>query len=169
VCDLLLAVCASSGVAAVADTLPPAAPQIVRSLELRERYDARKAFGATAIFIDSVAVHHTYNEASTVIWKDELGKWQWSQVSEIGPGGLLPMERKLQYSRERALTDEQSAVLDRIIRDRSLYSGEPRRLGVGAPSHTMEIITPYGRTTVSWDGLLEGPAGQIADIALGRG
>lgn len=86
---LLLAVCASSGAAAVADTLPPAAPQIGRSLELRERYDARKAFGATSIFIDSVAVHHTYNEASTIICKDELGKWQGSQVSEIGPAACF--------------------------------------------------------------------------------
>lgn len=170
---LLLAACVSSGTATVSDIArPPTAPQIIRSLELRERYDAMKNVGSTAIFIDSVAVHHTYNEASTVIWKDEFGKWQWSQVAEVGPGGLLPMERKLQYNRGRTLTDEQSATLDHLVSDRSLYRGKIKRSGgpgIGAPTHTMEIITPHGRTVISWDGRLEGTAGQIADIALGRG
>lgn len=154
-------------------TNPPKAtsPEFTRSLELRQRYGARTNFRSTVIFIDSVAVHHIYAEASTVMWKDKLGKWQWSQVSEIGPGGMLRIERKLESKTERALTVSQSVELDDLIKKRSLYrgaisqSGSP---GIGAPEHTMEITTPYGRRTYSWAGRLEGAAGQIADIALGK-
>ena len=121
--------------------------------------------------MDSVAVHHVYAEASTVVWKDETGKWQWSRVSEIGPGGLLPIERKMESNRDRLLTAAQSEMLDRLIADHRLYSEERRTIdptGVGAASHVMSIVTPFGRTTVSWDGRLEGVSGQVADIVLGN-
>lgn len=167
-----LAACASGGVALTADLSPPTAPEIVRSFELRDRYNQARHTGRTAIFVDSVAVHHIYAEASTIAWKDESGKWQWSQVSEIGPGGLLPTPRKLESNTSRSLTVADSEALDRLIKDHRLYTGKTQTtgtMGVGAPSHVMSIVTPFGRTTVSWDGRLEGVSGQIADIVLGKG
>lgn len=167
---LLLTGCAISA-KPVINTTKATSPEITRSLKLRERYNARTNFGSTVIFIDSVAVHHIYAEASTVMWKDELGKWQWSQVSEIGPGGMLRIERKLESKTERALTASQSAELEELIKKRSLYWGaisQSGSRGIGAPEQTMEIITPYGRRTYSWAGRLEGAAGQIADLALGK-
>ena len=63
-------------------------------------------------------------------------------------------------------------MLDQLISDHRLYS-EKRQMtdptGVGAPGHVMSIVTPFGRTTVSWDGRLEGISGKVADIVLGNG
>jgi hypothetical protein len=167
-----LAACAGRNVPPNADFSAPTAPEIERSFALRERYNAPKHIGGTAIFVDSVAVHHIYAEASTVVWKDETGKWQWSQVSEIGPGGLLPIERKMESNRERPLTAAQSQMLDQLIADHRLYSEKRQTTdptGVGAPGHVMSIVTPFGRTTVSWYGRLEGVSGKVADIVLGNG
>lgn len=172
VLSIALAACAGRNLPINADFAAPTAPEIERSFALRERYNAPKHIGGTAIFVDSVAVHHIYAEASTVVWKDETGKWQWSRVSEIGPGGLLPIERKMESNRGRPLTALQSQMLDRLIADHRLYS-EKRQMtdptGVGAPVHVMSIVTPFGRTTVSWDGRLEGISGKVADIVLGNG
>ncbi|RZL84379.1 MAG: hypothetical protein EOP66_02910 [Sphingomonas sp.] len=166
-----LAACAGHNVPLNTDFSAPTSPEIARSFAIRERYHSPKHVGGTAIFVDSVAVHHVYAEASTVVWKDETGKWQWSRVSEIGPGGLLPIERKMESNRDRLLTAAQSQMLDRLIADHRLYSEERRTIdptGVGAASHVMSIVTPFGRTTVSWDGRLEGVSGQVADIVLGN-
>ena len=121
--------------------------------------------------MDSVAVHHTHHEGSTIAWKDETGTWQWSQASEVGPGGLLRVERKLEAHQTKALTEDQARSLERLIREPELYSGEVRRTGqsgVGAPFHVMAIVTPFGRTIVRWDGRLGGPSGEVADIVLGH-
>ena len=147
-------------------------PNIVRSLELRERYETPRDFGRSVIYIDSIGGHHIRHEASTVLWKDEGGQWQWSQVSEKVPGGLLPTERALEHNRARTLEAEDAAQLDRLLADPGLYrdeieKGAPR--GIGAPSHVMEVITPQGHRVISWDGRLLGLAGQLADIALGGG
>lgn len=166
------AACASGTALYNADFSPPTAPEIVRSLEIRGRYDAPRPTGQTVIYVDSVAVHHTRGEASTIVWKDDAGKWQRSQVSEVGPGGLLPVPQRLERNVSRTMTDEEAAALDRLIADRSLYDGKVRRsgtVGIGAPVHVMAIVTPFGRTTLSWDGRLEGAAGAVADIVLGKG
>jgi hypothetical protein len=66
----------------------------------------------------------------------------------------------------------ESRKLDRLIADPCLYSGKTRAsdpTGVGAAGHVMSIVTPFGRTTLSWDGRLKGVGGQIADIVLGKG
>ncbi len=167
-----LASCAGRNVPLNADFSPPTSPEIARSFTLRDRYNLPKHTGGTAIFVDSVAVHHIYAEASTVVWKDETNKWQWNQVSEIGPGGLLPTERKLESNKSRSLTNAESETLDRLIADRRLYSGKTQTtgtMGIGAPGHVMSIVTPFGRTTISWGGRLKGVGGTIADIVLGKG
>jgi hypothetical protein len=169
---IALTACVGRQVPINADFSAPTSPEIARSFALRDRYNAPKHIGGTAIFVDSVAVHHVHAEASTVVWKDETGKWQWSRVSEIGPGGLLPIERQMESNRDRSLTVTESKTLDRLIADHRLYSGKARTIdptGVGAAGHVMSIVTPFGRTTVSWDGQLKGVSGEIADIVLGKG
>jgi hypothetical protein len=169
--SVALTACAGSIAPLNADFSPPISAEIARSFALRDRYEAPKHIGGTAIFVDSVAVHHIYAEASTIVWRDEAGKWQWSQVSEIGPGGLLPIERKLQANENRSLTVAESETLDRLIADRRLYSEKTQTTGtmyIGAPGHVMSVVTPFGRRTVSWGGRLEGISGAIADIVLNK-
>ena len=171
VLPIVLTACAGRHAPLNTDFSAPTSPEIARSFALRDRYNAAKHIGGTAIFVDSVAVHHVYAEASTVVWKDESGKWQWSRVSETGPGGLLQIERKMESNRDHPLTATDTETLDRLIKDRQLYSGKTRTTaptGVGAPGHVMSIVTPFGRTTISWDGRLEGVSGEVADIVLGR-
>lgn len=83
------------------------APELVGGFELRDRYKLAKHIGETAIYIDSVAVHHLRTEASTIVWKDSNGRWHWNQAVEIGPGGLLPVERKLESHESRVLTSDE--------------------------------------------------------------
>jgi hypothetical protein len=153
------------------DFSPPAVAEIARGFELRDRYNLPKHVGGTAIFVDSVAVHHLYSEASTIVWRDETGRWRRSQAVEEGPGGLLAIERRLQSNETRSLTDAEARSLERLIRDKTLYSGKVRRtgkVGIGAPLHVMAIVTPFGRTTIRWDGRLRGASGALADIVLGH-
>ncbi|WP_206757483.1 hypothetical protein, partial [Sphingomonas sp. CFBP 13733] len=84
----------------------------------------------------------------------------------------LPIERKMESNRELPLTAAQSQMLDQLIEDHRLYSEKRQTTnptGVGAPGHVMSIVTPFGRTTVSWYGRLEGVSGKVADIVLGNG
>ena len=153
------------------DYSPPRVAEIARGFELRDRYHLPTHVGATAIYVDSVVVHHVDSEASTIAWRDEAGHWQWSQATEVGPGGLLTIERSLEAHETRTLTDAEAEAVERLIRNPRLYGGEVRRtgeIGVGAPFHVMAIVTPFGRTTVRWDGRLRGPSGAVADIILGR-
>jgi len=118
-----------------------------------------------------VAVHHIHYEASTIVWKDAAGRWQRSQAVESGPGDLLTVSRKLDSSETETLTESDVQSLDSLIKDPSLYSGEVQRAGkveIGAAFHVMAISTPYGRTTVKWDGRLLGKSGEVADIVLGH-
>ena len=166
----MIAGCAS-GTTAVVPYAQPSEPEIVRSLELRKRYDLPVPTGSPIIYIDSVAVHHTYNEASTIVWRDTSGAWRWSQASEEGPGGLLPVERKLEYFKEAELSRAQGDVLDRIIRNPRLYSDKittSGHVGIGAPFHVMSIVSSHGRATLKWSARLRGDGGDIADIALGH-
>jgi hypothetical protein len=169
---VLSAICVTQAVAqANKDFSRPSAPELVRGFELRDRYNLPKHIGETAIYMDSLSVHHLRSEASTTMWKDATGTWQLSEVIETGPGGLLAVPRKLESNKNRTLTASEAQSVERLIRDPSLYSGEVQRtgeIGVGAWFHVMAIVTPYGRTTVKWDGQLLGKSGQIADIALGR-
>lgn len=166
----MIAGCASRP-AAVVPYAQPSEPEIVRSLELRKRHDLPVPTGSPIIYIDSVAVHHTYNEASTVIWRDASGTWHWSQAREVGPGGLFPVERKLESFKEVELSVSQGSLLDELIRSPKLYRGEvltSGQTGIGAPFHVMSIASSQGRVTVRWSARLLGDAGAIADIALGH-
>ena len=168
---LASAACVSAATPLNSDFSPPLEPEIARGFELRGRYNLPTHVGGTAIYVDSEAVHHVYTEASTIAWKDETGKWQWSQAVEIGPGGLLHVERKLESQESRALTEAETRRVEHLIGDRRLYSGEVRRTGaagIGGAFHVMAIVTPFGRTTVRWDGRLRGPSGEVADIILGH-
>jgi hypothetical protein len=153
------------------DFSPPMAAEITASFELRDRYKLPKHLNITAIYVDSVAVHHVRNETSTIVWKDDNGKWQRSRATEIGPGGLLPVEPRLEFREETSLTDVEARALERLIRERDLYSGRVRRtgqIGIGAPEHTMTVVTSFGRTTVKWGGRLRGKSGAVADIVMGH-
>jgi hypothetical protein len=169
----MLAACATPSTAPVnRDFSPPDAAEIASGFELRHRYDLPAPMGGTAIYVDSVAVHHLHREVSTIVWRDEAGNWRRSQAIEIGPGGLLRVERRLDSHEATSLTASQARSLERLIRNPRLYSGEVRRtgeLGIGGPLHVMAIATPFGRTTVKWDGRLHGASGAVADIVLGRG
>jgi len=153
------------------DFSAPTAPELISGFELRDRYGLPKHIGDTAIYVDSVSVHHLRTEATTIVWKDGKGLWHRSQAVEIGPGGLLSVPRKLDSNQTRELTAAESQAVEQLIKEPSLYNGEAHRtgqLGLGAPSHVMAIITPYGRTTVQWDGRLVGTNGQMADLVLGH-
>ncbi len=146
-------------------------PEISRSLELRERNRISTPESSTIIYISSVSVHHTYNEASTIAWRDDAGHWRWSQASETSPGGLLQMERELLYFRERDMSPSESQALNRLIQSDGLYRGEVEttgKIGVGAPMHWMSVVSPYGQVTVNWSARLRGDVGEIADMLLGH-
>ena len=169
---IAVAACTGRNAPLNADFSPPVSADIARSFALRDRYNMPKHIGVTAIYVDSVAVHHVYAEASTIVWKDNEGNWKWSRVSEIGPGGLLTIDRKLESNKARLLTSSEAAALDRFVANRHLYSEKTQifgMIGVGAPGHTMSIVTPFGRRTISWEGRLKGVSGAIADIVLGKG
>lgn len=153
------------------DFSPPTAAEITSGFELRDRYKLPTHLGVPAIYVDTVAVHHLRSETSTIVWKDDNGRWQRTRASEIGPGGLLPVKPQLQSREETSLTDVEAHSLERLIRDRDLYSGKVRRtgqFGIGSPVHTMAIVTSFGRTTVKWEGRLRGKNGAVADIVLGH-
>src|SRR4051812_46921762 len=116
---IALAACVTQPVTpANTDFSAPTAAEIIRSFELRDRYDLPKHLGGSAIYVDSVAVHHLYTEASTIVWRDDTGKWQRSQAVETGPGGLLRVERRLESHETRSLTEGEAHSLERLIRDR---------------------------------------------------
>ena len=145
-------------------------PEVSRSLELRDRNGISTPESETIIYIDSVAVHHTYSEASTIAWRDEAGRWHWSQASENGPGGLLPIDRKLQYFREREISDSEGQALERLIQSNDVYQGEAETsgtAGIGAARHWMSVVSPYGQVNTHWNARLVGDLGEIADILLG--
>ncbi|WP_344696232.1 hypothetical protein [Sphingomonas rosea] len=155
----------------IAATDPLNAPELTRSFGIRDRYGIPRHVGGTAIYIDSVARHFDYAEASTIAWRDKHGRWEWSQVSERGPGGLLPAKQELNSNKVRSLTDLEAKSVEDLIRNPALYNGiveTDGSHGVGAPSHVMGIVTPFGRTVIRWNGRLLGPAGDLADILLGR-
>ena len=147
------------------------AEEIERGYLLRERYNLPKPTGTSVVAVDSVAVHHLRSEGSTVVWRDESGQWRWDQAIEIGPGGLLAVDRKLESHEAKALTAAEGRLLDKLIRSRTLYSEPLRRtgrVGIGAPFHVMSIDTPFGRRMLRCDGRLRGKAGALADIVLGH-
>ena len=147
----------------------PSAPEILRGLEIRRQYGQAIPVAASAIYVDSVAVHHTRSEGSTVVWLGADGRWQLSQVSQTS-AGLLKVEARMDYTVTRQLTDEEARTLESLLADESLYRGEVRRtgaVGVGAPFHVMEIVTPKGQVVYRWDGRLRDKAGMVADLVLG--
>jgi hypothetical protein len=156
-------------VALAAPPVSPSDPATLRGLDLRARNSFAAPFSATTIYIDTVVVHHGYAEQSTIAWRDEAGVWRISKVSETGPGGLLPAPRKLEGKSEKTLSKEVSRELDRLVVRRNLSRDklvETPPTGIGAPFHTMEIITAKYHAKFSWGGrLLERP-GRVADILL---
>ena len=143
-----------------------------QGLALRARYGIAAPTGIVTISIDSIAVHHTSEEYSLIAWRDAAGVWTMSGVGENGPG-LLPIPREIVPETRRTLTPAESQALDRLIGMRGLYRElppkPPRDIGVGAPFHSMEIVTPRHHLVMPWMGRLKGKAGRIADLLMGRG
>ena len=164
----LLGACASPQQAARNDDCSlPLEPELVRSLELRDRYGVSRPCAEAIVYVDSVSVHHIYSEASTIVWKDHNGLWHRNRVVENGPGGLLDVELELMSNETITFSQNQSQLIDNLVSDPQLYSGDVVRTGnmpIGAVSHVMSIVSPVGRTTVRWNGRLRGPSGALADI-----
>ena len=81
------------------------------------------------------------------------------------------MKRQLESDHSSILSEHDATALEKLIRDRSLYTGDVRTAGelsIGAPFHVMAIVSPYGRTVVRWDRRLVGVSGKVADVVLGR-
>ena len=166
----LLGGCVSPQQAALNDDCSlPREAELLRSLELRGRHGVSQPCGETIVYVDSVHVHHIYSEASTIVWKDQHGLWHRSRVIEDRPGGLLAVERELMSNETTMFSQNQSQLIDDLIADPQLYSGDvvnTGSMGIGAASHVMSIVSPVGRTTVRWNGRLRGPSGALADIIL---
>lgn len=143
-----------------------------QGLALRARYGIAAPSGIVTISIDSIAVHHTSEEYSLIAWRDAAGVWTMSSVGEDGPG-LLSIPRTIIPETGRVLTPAESRALDRLIATPGLYRElppkPPRDIGVGAPFHSMEIVTPQHHLVMPWMGRLKGKAGRIADLLMGRG
>ena len=168
---VLAALLVSSASLVFGQALDRPAPEIERSLALRARYGVVAPEAREIIRIDSVGVHHIMTEWSTIAWRDAAGLWRISAVGENGPGGLLPIERKLLPETIRTLPAREGRALDRLLRSHGLYREAVRRtgkIGIGAPFHAMEIVTPSGRTVVRWNGRLRGRSGHVADLVLGH-
>ncbi|MFA9200069.1 MAG: hypothetical protein ACEQR8_02625 [Cypionkella sp.] len=118
----------------------------------------------------SVAGHHTHVEASTVLWRDDAGRW-WRDQIAVTSGALIPMAPRLDRSERALLAAPIGERLDALLAARALYAEvAPSKVpdAVGAAYHTMEIVSPRGHTVLRWAGRLEGRAGEIADIAFTR-
>ncbi len=168
---LLIGLLVSPAPLASGQTLDRSAPEIEQSLALRARYGVAAPEAREIIRVDSIAVHHTRTEWSTIAWRDTAGLWRISAVGEDGPGGLLPIEKSLLPERIRTLPARDGRALDRLLRSDGLYRETVRRtgdIGIGAFVHVMEIVTPTGKTVVRWDGRLRGRTGHVADIVLGH-
>jgi len=168
---LLAALLVSPAPSAFGQTLDRSGPDIEQSLALRARYGVATPEAREIVRIDSVAVHHIRTEWSTIAWRDAAGLWRISAVGEEGPGGLLTIEKRLLPETIRTLPARDGQALDRLLRSHGLYRETVRRtgeIGIGAPFHVMEIVTPVGRTVVRWTGRLRGRTGHVADIVLGH-
>jgi hypothetical protein len=147
------------------------APEIEQSLMMRANWRAPIPKGDATIYVHSVGVHHIKTDQSTIAWRDRQGGWSISQIIQDGPGGLLRIEKELTEQDEKKLSAADGQRLDKLLRDQELFKEKPRRtgtIGVGAPFHVMEIVSPSGRVVTRWDGRLRGRLGRVADLVLGR-
>lgn len=137
-------------------------------LAVRERHGLPIPTGNVVVYIHSFAAHHETMVQSAVAWRDASGRWRLSKVVEIGPG-LLDAPRTIESDVTEELSSINGRRLDRLLRDRDLYfqPGHQKDVGVGAPFHTMEVVTPRQRRVISWTGRLRGPGGAIADMLIG--
>jgi hypothetical protein len=168
---LLAALLASPAPLVFGQALDRSAPEIEQSLALRARYGVVIPQAREIIRVDGIGTHHVMTEWSTIAWRDAAGLWRISAVGEDGPGGLLPIERRLLPETIRTLPVREGRALDRLLRSDGLYRETVRRtgeIGIGAPFHVMEIVSPSGRTVVRWNGRLRGRTGHVANIVLGH-
>jgi hypothetical protein len=147
--------------------------EIKSALALREKYGIQEPVSASIIYVDSISVHHTKQEYSTIGWRGKNGDWSISGMGEDGPGGLLVISPMVIPERVGKLSVIDNTALDHLLDSRKLYEESPRsrldKTSHVATSHTMEIITPNGHVVVRWVGRLKGRLGQVADIVLGKG
>ncbi|RYF93727.1 MAG: hypothetical protein EON95_07925 [Caulobacteraceae bacterium] len=145
-------------------------PQTEIGLQLRRRHGVDIPSAATVVYVYSAAAHHTLAEQSAVAWRDAEGRWTVSTFSREGPA-LLDIPVTVTPETSRRLTAAEGRALDRLLRRPATYRqtfDPPRDVGVGAVSHTMEIVSPQGRMVVAWTGLLRGPAGEVANLVIGK-
>lgn len=168
---LLMAAVPLSLAAAQEGGEPGLAEETHKGLALRARHGVEAPTGPPMVHVHSISAHHLSYEFSTIATRDRRGIWTVSQVGEEG-SALLNIETQLIAETRRVLTSPDARRLDRLLANPELYRPVPTQLpdvGVGAPFFTMEIVTPGRRTVVRWMGRLRGPAGQVADLVIGRG
>ncbi|WP_044564849.1 hypothetical protein [Azospirillum sp. B4] len=169
---LLLALTLATLAAARAE--PPQdrlAPEVAQGLGMRKGWGLAIPSCDAAVYVDSVGVHHVRTEQSTIACRDQAGTWTVTQVLEDGPGGLLPIEKRITRQSDNRLAPAVGRELDLLLDQPALYDEAVQRtgeIGVGAPFHTMQIEAPGGHVIARWNGRLLGRLGQVADIILGR-
>jgi hypothetical protein len=148
------------------------APEIAEGLVLRESWYITAPKCTQAVYVHSVSVHHTKVEQSTIACSDDQHHWKLTQITQEGSGGLLAgIEKKLVAQKEREMTPDEGQRLDKLLSQLTLYQEQVRgtgEVGVGAPSHVMQIVATEGNTVARWNGRLLGDLGQVADTVLGR-
>lgn len=139
-----------------------------RGLALRDRYGLPKPLGATAIQLFASSKHEFSFETSTILYQDADGAWQRDRAVEVGPG-MLRQPTRLESHEVEALTADEAAALERLIRDRALYRRAPPEALPASPGGetVIRIDTRFGHATrSSYDGMA-GAAGELARIAAG--
>ena len=147
----------------------PFAPEVTRSIAIDHRYDVPIPTSEFAVYVDSLAIHHTRDEQSTVATRDSNGHWHVVSVVEEG-SGLVKVEQHLVSNHLRTVPKRSGQKLDDLLKRPGLYqekSPATKAVGVGAIFHTMEINTPAGHLIIRWTGHLSGIAGSVADVVIG--
>lgn len=149
----------------------PHPPEIEKALALRSRLGVSAVAVPVAVLVHSQRAHHLTAELATLATRDARGVWTISSIGEER-SGLVAVNPRVIPEQVRALSPSAGAKLDKLLASGATYKERIRtkgQVGIGAPSHTMEIITPERRRVIQWNGRLTGNAGKIADLVLGRG
>jgi hypothetical protein len=125
----------------------------------------------TAVYVHASAMHHSGSEWSFVATRGPDGIWRANRVAE-DTGGLLAAPAKWRPYYERALDEESSRQLDRLVANECLYL-EPtftkdKNSGVGAWHVTGDVVSADRRFSFSGVGRIPGLTGKVVDLIAGH-